>query len=70
MGERAAVIIETPSATFQMNKILKFRSFQSMEITYRQIAETIMAEYPDITAYIGNEFDRNIEKIYMQYISI
>ena len=67
MGERAAVIIETPSATFQMNKILKFRSFQSMEITYRQIAETIMAEYPDITAYIGNEFDRNIEKIYMQY---
>lgn len=67
MGERAVVVIDTLSATFQMSKIMKFRSFQSLGITYRQIAETIMDEYPDITAHIGNEFDKNTEKIYIQY---
>jgi hypothetical protein len=67
MGERAVVNIKTLSATFQLSRFLKLRAFQSLGITYRQIAETIMAEYPDITLHIGNEFDRNIEKIYIQY---
>ena len=39
LGERAIVVVNTPSATFQMSKIRKFRSFQSLELTYRQIAE-------------------------------
>ena len=67
MGERAVVLINTPSATFQMSKITKFRSFQSLELTYREIAEAVIADYPDITLYLGNEFDRNIQKIYIQY---
>ena len=44
MGERAVVLINTPSATFQMSKITKFRSFQSLELTYREIAEAVIAD--------------------------
>ena len=66
-GERSVVIIRTSSATFQMDKIKEFRSFQDMKITYETIIETFKEKYPKMKWFIGQELSQNLVKPYIQY---
>ena len=66
-GERSVVLIRTSSATFQMDKIKEFRSFQDMKITYETIIETFKEKYPKMKWFIGQELSQNLVKPYIQY---
>ena len=66
-GERSVVIIRTPSATYEMDKIKNFRSFQNMGLTYREIVGKFEEKYPKLTFFTGKELDQTLKKIYIQY---
>ncbi|MCP1225931.1 phage baseplate assembly protein V [Sebaldella sp. S0638] len=66
-GERSVVIIKSLSCTYQMDKIKKFKSFQSMGITYKDIVTAIMENYPEIELFAGSELNGSLKKPYIQY---
>ena len=67
MGERSVVIIKTPSATYQMDKIKEFKSFQDMNLTYETIIEGLKEKYSAMKWFIGRELSQNLKKPYIQY---
>ena len=67
MGERSVVIIRTPSASKQLDKIKEFKSFQDMSLTYEKVIETLKKKYPDMKWFIGRELSQNLKKPYIQY---
>ncbi|MCP1225532.1 phage late control D family protein [Sebaldella sp. S0638] len=66
-GERSVVIIKSLSCTYEMDKIKKFKSFQSMGITYKDIVTAIMENYPEIELFAGSELSGRLKKPYIQY---
>ena len=67
IGERSVVIIETKSASYQMDKIKGFRSFQDTGLIYETIIEILKEKYPDMKWFIGRELSQKLKKPYIQY---
>ena len=67
ISERAVVTIRTKSATYDMDKTKRFKSYQDMNITYEEMIKPFMEEHSGIEFFLGSELKYKLKKPYIQF---